>query len=60
MMFLRLLRIFAMSKENKGIITILYQLIITIKERRVCQNRHILFFVFLQARRGKILSMPLF
>jgi hypothetical protein len=33
MVFLRLLRIFAMSKENKGIITILYQLIITIKER---------------------------
>ena len=27
---------------------------------RVCQNRHILLFVFLQARRGKILSMPLF
>ena len=28
--------------------------------KRVCQNRHILLFVFLQARRGKILSMPLF
>ena len=28
--------------------------------KRVCQNRHILLFVFLQARHGKILSMPLF
>ena len=31
-----------------------------INKKRVCQNRHILLFVFLQARRGKILSMPLF
>ena len=32
----------------------------TLTVMRVCQNRHILLFVFLQARHGKILSMPLF
>ncbi len=59
------------SKINRGdcirrfiglymVLALVLAFVIPVRMVRVCQNRHILLFVFLQARRGKILSMPLF
>ena len=49
-------------KKNKKLFSFYnhMEFLLEIPPSRVCQNRHILLFVFLQARRGKIPSTLLF